>query len=257
MSVVRESSLKVVEIHVDALVLNPANSNEMDEVTLNRLVDEIREVGMLDPIDVVPSSEPDKYFILGGEHRLKASMIVGLSYVPAIIHTEEKWSDRDLFDLVAFRLNVLKGSQNPEKFIKLYDRMALKFGPEPLQEIFAVTDSALWKKMTKAIRKDLKKAGMDDETLEHVAEAEKKAKDFNQFTKYLNKIFESQALATKTNAIIFVNQEKENFLIEASDDLFACVKTLYQMATEKQKVMSDVLEPIFRKALVELEKPEP
>ena len=57
----KESSLRVADISVLEIVPNENNANEMNENSFNRLVDEIRDVGFLVPIHVVPFA--DKYKI--------------------------------------------------------------------------------------------------------------------------------------------------------------------------------------------------
>lgn len=251
METTRESSLKILDINVDAIVLNPENINEMTPEVLNRLIEEIKEVGFIDPVNVVPIAE-GKYFMLGGEHRYKAAVAAGLKFIPSIVHTEEKWTDQDLLDLVSFRLNVLRGTQNPEKFLKLYDRMAKKFGPESLQDVFAVTDKSLWKKLTKGIKANLKKAGVGEDVLTAVTKAENKAKDFNQFTKYFTKILQAQASGAQTKCIVFINNDRENIIVEASDNLFNAMKALRDVAAQQNKSLSDIMESAILKLIAEI-----
>lgn len=244
MEVLKPSSLTTADILITSLVPNPANINQMDETTLQRLVDEIKEVGFIDPIDVVPR-EDQKYLILGGEHRWRAANIAGLSYVPCVIHTDEKWNDEDIFNLVAFRLNVLKGSQNPEKFMKTYERLSQKFGNEKLQDIFAVTDKSLWKKLTKNIKKDLAASGVPQELVNQIAKAEDKSKDFNQFTRYLNKIFKDHANQVSNGSVVFVNGKNEHLIIQASEKTFQAIRAISNLANAENKNINEYLESVL------------
>ena len=63
-----------------------------DEDALAELVDSIREVGLLQPVVVRPLGE-DQYELVMGERRLRASQLVGLSTIPAIVRRTE---DADL-----------------------------------------------------------------------------------------------------------------------------------------------------------------
>jgi ParB/RepB/Spo0J family partition protein len=252
MEMTKESSLKTVDIHVDALVLNPHNINEMSETTLQRLVEEIRDVGFLDPINVVPTQD-GKYIILGGEHRYKAAKIAGMTYVPAVVHTDEKWSDQDLFGLVAFRLNVLRGSQNPEKFMKDYERLSQKFGTEKLQDIFAVTDKSLWKKLTKSVKKEMKGLGHDVESQIEKAE-ERAGGSFDKFAKSVQRIMKNHAEMVTHGCVIFMNGKSETVLLNANDNVFEAIKTLSRLASEQNRNINEYLEPALIKTLAEMTK---
>lgn len=236
----KEPSLLVRDIEVDLMVPNPDNVNEMDDETLSRLCEEIRDVGFIDPVNVVPLSD-GKYFILGGEHRWKAAKALGMTYVPAILHTDQRWSDRDTVDLVAFRLNVIKGSQNPEKFMKVYERLSTKFGHEKLQDVFAVTDKSLWKKLTKSIRQNLEDAGVPSDVIKDVADAERKAKDFNQFTKLVNRVFEKKSEENKTGMVVFSNNGSDHIMVQADQRLMDILRVLDARAKIESKTVSDYL----------------
>lgn len=238
---VKESSLTVKDIKIDFLIPNPDNINEMTDDDLRALCAHITEVGFIAPIEVVPV-EDGKYMILGGEHRWRASKHLGMTYVPSVILTDAKWTDSDVFDLTAFRMNNIRGSQNPEKFVKLYDRLAKKFGADSLKDVFAVTDKSLWKKLTKSIKTDLKKSGMPDEMIDKVDEAEKKAKDFGQFTKYMNKIFSDQAGSVENGCVIFSCGKTEHIMVHASDKVFQAMKALSSFASSQGKNVNDYLE---------------
>jgi ParB/RepB/Spo0J family partition protein len=246
MEVLKESSLKAVDILIDHLVFNENNVNEMNEGTLQRLVEEIQEVGFLEPIHVVPL-EDGKYAVLGGEHRTKAARQAGMSYIPAIIHSDDKWNDRDLFDLVSLRLNVLKGSQNPEKFVKLYERMALKFGSEKLDDIFAITDKSVWKKLTKSIKTSLKGSG--DQLSEEIGKVADKAKDFKQFTKYLDKLLKDQAQSVANGCVVITNGQNEYVVIQATDKTFELIKVFSAHASSCTQNINEYLEPALMEYL--------
>lgn len=243
MEVTKESSLVVRDISVEALSPNSKNVNEMDAETFERLVIEIREVGFISPVQVVPSVEANKFVILGGEHRWKAAKQLGMTHIPCTILSDAKWSDQDLFDLVTFRLNSLHGKVNPEKFIPMYEKMAAKFGHDALPEIFAVTDKSLWKKMTKGIVKDAQAAGLPPEMTEQLQEAQEKAKDVEQFTKAMNNIFKKHSETVSHGAILFVSGKNENIVIHATDKVFELMKVLTTMCSAKQKNINELLEP--------------
>lgn len=254
MDAVKPTSLKIEDIHVDLVVPNPDNINEMDEKTFGFLVENIKEVGLIDPVQVIPISD-GKYFLMGGEHRWKAAKEIGYTYIPAVVLTEERWSDADYTDLISFRMNSLRGMQKPERFLKVYDRMALKFGTEKLQEVFQIADRVLWKKLTKNLTKGLKDNGVPEEVLSGIESASEKAKSFEAFNKKLNKILSEYSQSGEGQTVVFsgVNASEKSgqkaVVIQVSDDVFGFISELNEYAHANGKSFSEILHAPLESAL--------
>lgn len=78
------SSLK--ELALDEIVPDKEQPRkDFDAESLEALADSIRENGVLQPI--VVTREEDKYKIVAGERRYRASKLVGLKTIPAIVRT--------------------------------------------------------------------------------------------------------------------------------------------------------------------------
>lgn len=74
----------VEEISVDSIITNPNQPRKyFDENLLNELADSIKNFGVIQPILV--SKKDNKYIIIAGERRYRASLIAGLKNVPVII----------------------------------------------------------------------------------------------------------------------------------------------------------------------------
>jgi len=241
----KEGSLKSVDIHVDALIANEDNTNQMDEKTLERLAEEIREVGFLDPINVVPK-EDGNYIILGGEHRWRAAKIAGLEYIPAVVHTDEKWQDRDLFDLVTFRLNAIQGKVNNDKFVKMYERMSQKFGHDSLQQIFAVTQDNVWKKMVKDVSKQLKNSGLPDNLINKLENSESIKNSPDKFASFLDRIFKDHGNSLSSNFVIFSHGKKDHVLIHANTETFNAIKIIVDASAKVGVDVNNELQPLLQ-----------
>jgi uncharacterized ParB-like nuclease family protein len=111
--------LNVGQIPLEQLRPNPWNPNEMDDAAFNRLAEELQDVGMIDPIQVVPM-EDGLYRIIGGEHRYQVARTLGWKTLPCVVLSEARWKDEDLQKLVTVRLNVLRGKINPERMVSPY-----------------------------------------------------------------------------------------------------------------------------------------
>ena len=76
---------RVIAISVDDISPNPYQPRiQMDEESLEELAASIKAKGVVQPI-IVRSLGSDKYEVIAGERRLRASRLAGLSDVPAIV----------------------------------------------------------------------------------------------------------------------------------------------------------------------------
>ncbi len=82
-----EGSSTINEIPLDQIEANPNQPRrDFDEESLDELASSIREIGIIQPITLHQVS-PDRYMIIAGERRWRASQLAGLSSIPAYIKT--------------------------------------------------------------------------------------------------------------------------------------------------------------------------
>jgi len=82
----------LVDIEIRFIELNPFQPRtNFDEETLNELASSIKELGIIQPITVRKLHE-NKYQLITGERRLRASKIAGLNKIPAYVRTIEDQS---------------------------------------------------------------------------------------------------------------------------------------------------------------------
>ncbi|MGB7962579.1 MAG: ParB/RepB/Spo0J family partition protein [Propionicimonas sp.] len=109
---------------VSAITPNPRQPRSVfDEDALAELVGSIQEVGLLQPIVVRPVGA-DRYELVMGERRLRASQQAGLSTIPAIIRRTE---DADLLR-DALLENLHRAQLNPLEEAAAYQQMLNDFG---------------------------------------------------------------------------------------------------------------------------------
>ena len=78
----------VNEIPVDIIDANPFQPRtEFDEEALKELADSIKELGIIQPLTV--SVKGDRFQLISGERRLRASKMAGLKAVPAYVRTAD------------------------------------------------------------------------------------------------------------------------------------------------------------------------
>jgi len=114
----------VRELRIESVEPNPFQPRaRFDESALRELADSIREHGVLQPV-LVRRRGPDRYEIIVGERRLRASRLAGLSTIPAVVR---ECSDRDML-LLALIENVQREDVSPVEQARAYRRMASEFG---------------------------------------------------------------------------------------------------------------------------------
>lgn len=75
----------IIELEIDAIEINPFQPrSNFNEESLKELATSIKELGVIQPI-TVRKLDFNKYQLISGERRLRASTLVGLTTVPAYI----------------------------------------------------------------------------------------------------------------------------------------------------------------------------
>jgi ParB family chromosome partitioning protein len=111
------------EIPLDAITPNPRQPREVfDEDALKELVHSIQEVGLLQPV-VVRQMSADRYELIMGERRWRASRKAGLETIPAIVRATE--DDKLLLD--ALLENLHRSQLNPLEEAAAYDQLLRDF----------------------------------------------------------------------------------------------------------------------------------
>ncbi|WTW96146.1 ParB/RepB/Spo0J family partition protein [Streptomycetaceae bacterium NBC_01309] len=112
------------ELPVEAITPNPRQPREyFDPEALEELVHSIKEVGLLQPI-VVRQVDAERYELIMGERRWRASQEAGLTVIPAIVRATE--NDKMLLD--ALLENLHRSQLNPIEEAAAYDQLLKDFG---------------------------------------------------------------------------------------------------------------------------------
>lgn len=88
---VDKADLTAGTIPVDNIDPNPRQPRtRFDEESLEGLAASIREVGILQPIVVGPADQNGRHVLVAGERRLRASKLVGLDQIPAVVRDSDE-----------------------------------------------------------------------------------------------------------------------------------------------------------------------
>ncbi len=78
-------------IPVDSIDPNPRQPRKrFDDESLEAVAASIREVGILQPIVVGPADPDGRHVLVAGERRLRASKLVGLDQIPAVVRESDE-----------------------------------------------------------------------------------------------------------------------------------------------------------------------
>lgn len=234
-------------LSVDVLVPTRSNPQSMDDPTFTRLVKEIgREgVGFISPITVV-DLQNGRYRIIGGEHRWRAAKEAQLDAVPALILPLDEW-DEDLQEFEVVRLNVLAGKLNAEKMIELYNRMAEKYGKEPLQEMFAFTDQRAFKRIIGEIGSQVKKSLTPEQSKKFEQKA-KNAKSMDDLAVILQELFNEYGDTLDKSFMVFVYGAKKHIYVRLNQKGRRAMDVVLRYCAFANKDINDFLAPVLKEA---------
>lgn len=109
----------VTELSIDKIKENPFQPrNEFDEDTLQELAISIQQLGIIQPLTVRKLGY-DKYQLISGERRFRASKIAGLSSVPAYIRIA---NDQEMLEMALVE-NIQREQLNPVEIALSYQRL--------------------------------------------------------------------------------------------------------------------------------------
>ncbi len=181
---------EIVELFVDDIIPNRFQPREIfDEKALNELAASIKEHGVIQPIIVRKIG--DKYEIIAGERRYKASIIAGLTKIPAIIRDlDDKESSKValLENLQRRDLTAIEEARTYQKILDL-DTMT----QEELGKTMGKSQAAIANKLRLlALPDEVQEALLTNKISERHARSLLNVKDKESQIKLLNKIIDNK-----------------------------------------------------------------
>jgi len=109
----------IIELEIDAIEINPFQPRtNFNEDSLKELASSIKELGVIQPI-TVRKLDFNKYQLISGERRLRASTLVGLTTIPAYIRIA---NDNDSL-IMALVENIQRHDLDPIEIALSYQRL--------------------------------------------------------------------------------------------------------------------------------------
>lgn len=180
-----------------------------DEKELNELANSIIKYGVIQPI--VLRNIGDKYEIIAGERRYKASCLAGLKKVPAIINNTDDNTSAEIALLENLQRKNLSVIEEAQSYKKLMDR---GFTQEEIASKLGVSQSSIANKMRLLnLPKDVQNALLYNKISERHARSLLSLPDVDMQRNLLNKIISEKLTVKQTeeeiSAILNRNKEQE------------------------------------------------
>lgn len=201
---------KIYYIPVEDIIPNRFQPRlAFDEKELNELANSIIKYGVIQPI--VLRNIGDKYEIIAGERRYKASCLAGLKKVPAIINNTDDNTSAEIALLENLQRKNLSVIEEAQSYKKLMDR---GFTQEEIASKLGVSQSSIANKMRLLnLPKDVQNALLYNKISERHARSLLSLPDADMQRNLLNKIISEKLTVKQTeeeiSAILNRNKEQE------------------------------------------------
>ncbi len=222
---------RVKEVFIDQIEANPFQPRiNFDKDSLRELANSIKENGIIQPI-TLRKIKAEKYQIVTGERRWRASKLVGLKKIPAVIRD---FNDQEMLEIALIE-NIQREDLNPIEEASAYKEMLDNFG---------ITQAEL--------AKQVGKSRSNVSNMIRLLKLAKKVKNHLQ-----------QGAITIGHARALLSLEKEEAQVAACENII--IQDLTVRETEKyvdklknpfknKKKKKNELEPVWQKAAARLEK---
>lgn len=252
--VVDEEKADIVRVMLppEQLIENDWDANEMSDKEFARLVETIQVDGFIDPVTAVEVEDAkgrSYYRIIGGKHRTRAALHLKMNRIPVDLLQDKKWQDEDLQKFQSCRLNVIHGNMNPEKFVKLYNEMAGKYGAESVGKMMGYTKEHGIKKMVQSVAKSMK-ASLPKEMADKFEEQAQEARTVGDIERIIQQLFQEHGDSVKYNFMVFAWGGKEHVYIAMNKRTREAMKTIMKVSRKAEvdinELIGDAIEGVAR-----------
>lgn len=191
---------EIFDIYVDDIIPNRFQPRlTFDETSLKELAESIKQHGVIQPL--VVRKIGDKYEIIAGERRYKASQIAGLQKVPAVIMNLDDQQSAEVAVVENIQRKDLSALEEAESYKKLLDKGYLT--QEQLATRMGKNQSTISNKLRLlGLQDEVKQALLNQKISERHARSLLSLKDQDQQKEVLNKIISNKLTVRQTDDLI-------------------------------------------------------
>lgn len=235
------AKLEVFDIPVEDLIPDEDNPNQMDEATFDQLVEEIREQGFDEPIQVRPHPEHEgKWQIGSGHHRTKGAIVLGMTHVPAII---KDWSDREQ-KVALVKRNALRGELDKTKLVALYRDLSKGKDAVQVQRELGFTNPKRFEALYDQAEKSL-----NPKQRKKLQDAKETIKSVDDLSSVLNKIFKESGSELDKGYMVFSFGGKKHHYFQIGAETEARLQSIIAHCEDNDLQYTDVMEQLVAKAV--------
>ncbi len=155
-----DKNKNISEIEVEKIKAGKYQPRKIfDQEKLKELAESIKMRGVIQPIIVVKSDDKDEYFLIAGERRLKASIIAGLTKIPAVIknyNENERLEIALVENLQREDLNVIEEAETYDELIKKYHYTQDEFSKHVQKSRSYITNTLRLLQLSENIKKHIR-----------------------------------------------------------------------------------------------------
>lgn len=230
----KEATYEIIDS--EKIIENTFNPNVMSEEKFNLLVENIKEIGMNDPLQVVKRDK--KYIIVDGAHRYQACKMLGIDKIPCIVTKLDKEDDIKFQNM---RTILIRGKMDPEKFAKLYDSLSEKYGDEITKEMMGFISDAEFERIYQSVKQEL-----PDELKDKLEAAKGEIKSIDGLAQVLSNLFNKYGSTLDFNFMMFDFGGKKNIMIQCNKVLWYDVTKIAKMCEIEKKDINEVMEKLIK-----------
>ncbi len=123
---IAEPGEHVKNMELSKIIANPDQPRkEFEQGALQELADSIKQHGVIQPLVVTPHN--DKFRIVAGERRFRASQLAGLSKVPAIVRNHAELEELEIALVENVQRVDLSPLEQAVSIVRLHDQFSMSF----------------------------------------------------------------------------------------------------------------------------------
>ena len=234
----KKEEKKMKYIGVDSIIPNPNQPRKhFDQSSLDELCESIQRFGVLQPL-LVKRHDREKYEIVAGERRYRASLQAGLKSVPCII-SEQEDNNSSIYAMVENvqrqDLNVFEEAEGLDSLIREYNIKQGEVAKQLGKSQSSIANKLRLLKLTKPVRDIIIKNNLTERharALLHISSEEDQLKA-------LDKIISRQLSVLQTERLVKDMEEKSKIPMQRKHMVFKDIRIFLNTINHAIDVMNE------------------
>ena len=227
--------VNIVKIPAGKIHPNDWNPNELSDTMFNRLVEDVTNIGFLQPVLVSPEKD-GTYCIIDGEHRYEVAKLLDMAEVPCVVVSGEFAEDETRKKFQTMRMNMIRGKVDKRKLAALVSELAAEMPVEDIAESMAFDDVDALRALIEETRSTL-----PPEMRKEFDKAREEIRTVDDLTLVLNRLFTRYGATLPYHYMIMDFGGKEHIWVRMSARELASVRGYAETVRESGVTFSSVI----------------